>query len=210
MSLDHRSVVFHASIALDRRHRQPAQKAHDGDDESHSGSLPLIEWRRPPQQRAERGGAQDSADEPLPGLVWTDHRRDLVTPGELAPDVLQHVAHLHDDDEKKKQPRILALEAVDFEHQQRRHVADAIHADHQAPLNLRAAFQERGRITGDGNSRRDEEKRVDRNQNGEESIPPRGHEVVLQRCDDEENPEESAVIRGAGGREGDEFAQREK
>ena len=70
----------------------------------------------------------------------------------LAPDVLQHVAELDDDDEEEQQPRVLAGITWDFQHQQRRHVADAVDADHESPLNFRAALEKRIRVAGDGDA----------------------------------------------------------
>ena len=132
---------FTPRVALDRGHRQSAEESHHRDDERHPHRLPHRERRRPPERRADQRRGEDAADEAFPRFARADHRRDLVFAEQLAPDVLQHVAELHDDDEEEEQPRVLAHVAGDLQHQQRRHVADAVDADHQSPLDLRAALE---------------------------------------------------------------------
>jgi hypothetical protein len=79
-------------------------------------------------------------------LGRTDDRGDLRLPKQLAEDILQHIAHLHDEDEIEHQQRRLADVAWNFEEQERRHMADAIDRDHQAPLNPGAALKEVFRV----------------------------------------------------------------
>ena len=86
---------------------------------------------------------------------------------ELAPDVLQDVAHFGDEQEEKQQASLTAFIARDIEHVDRRDVAEAIGRDHQPPLNLCRALQELLRHAGPRCSRGKEEKRIDRNQNRE-------------------------------------------
>jgi hypothetical protein len=97
-----------------------------------------------------------------------------------------------------------------MERQQRGHVAHAINADHEGPLDLGGALEEMLAVAGQRAARRHEDERIDRDEDREEPIPLHGDEVVLQRRDDEEGPEQRAVVAGPRGRERDELAQREE
>ena len=74
--------------------------------------------------------------------------------GEDAPDVLQHVARLHDYDQKQHQ--LHAVAALKIQQKKRRDVRDTKHADHQRPLDLRRALQKICRIAA--NSRQNRQK----------------------------------------------------
>ena len=86
--------------------------------------LPRRERRDPPQRRAEQRGARHAADEALDGLRRRQQRRDLVAAEQLAPDILQHVARLHDQHQEGDQQQVAALVAGDRQGQQRRHVRE--------------------------------------------------------------------------------------
>ncbi len=62
-----------------------------------------------------------------PSTVFDGDRpgRDLPFAEQLAPDILQHVAELHDDDEEGDEQHVAALVAGDVEVEQRRHVRGA-------------------------------------------------------------------------------------
>ena len=82
---------------------------------------------------------------PLLFLIYlqeSDARRDLPAPEQLAPDILQHVADLHDDDQESDQKHVTALVAWDGQAEQRWNMGDAEDANHQRPLHLGNADQE--------------------------------------------------------------------
>jgi hypothetical protein len=60
----------------------------------------------------------------------------LATAQQLAPDILQHIARLHDQDQESDQQQLAMLETGYRQCQQRRHVRHAIDGDHQAPLHF--------------------------------------------------------------------------
>ncbi len=128
----------------------------------------------------------------------------------FSPNVLQHVAHLHDGGEEKKQLGVLAGITGNLQGQQSRGVADEINTDHQAPLNFRGAFQKMFGIARENAADGNEKKRVDRNKNREHRVPLARDENVLDRQDDEERPEERAMIAAFRRCERDEFAQGDK
>ncbi|KAG0934851.1 hypothetical protein G6F31_016032 [Rhizopus arrhizus] len=94
--------------------------------------------------------------------------------------------------------------------QQQRDVRAAEHADHQPPLHLRRALQVVGGITADGRQDRQEQERVDRNQQRVHAVPVDPHQVVLPRQHDVERGQQRVVVARAGRRQGDELAQREQ
>src|SRR5260370_948646 len=85
VAFDQVAPVLHSTIALDRRHHQPAEKAHDRDQQRHRGGLPHLEWRQPPQAAAERGGGQNATYEALDGLRRRHYLRALWTTEQPAP-----------------------------------------------------------------------------------------------------------------------------
>ena len=120
---------------------------------------------------ADQHGRAGSADEAFDGLVWAHGRCDAVPADQLAPDVLQHVAHLGDEHEEHQQAGVPALVAGNFEHQERRRVADAEHAQHQPEMDFRRALEEPLRVAGGRDARRDEQKCVHGNQEREHAVP---------------------------------------
>jgi hypothetical protein len=57
-----------------------------------------------------------------------------------SPEILEHVAGLHDEHEKDDEERVPAFVARNLQRQQRRHVRDAEHADHEPALQRRRAL----------------------------------------------------------------------
>src|SRR6516225_8958443 len=115
---DHVAPILGTAVALDRGHHEAAQEPHDVDRERHRPRLPWGERRDWVEHRPERRGTQHAADQPLPGFRWRDRRRNLAASRELAPDVLQHVARLHDDDQENQQQKIPAGVPAYVERQQ--------------------------------------------------------------------------------------------
>ena len=80
-------------------------------------------------------------------------------------------------------------------------MAETISANHNAKLNFRSAFQKMLGVARDRNARWNKNESKDRDHDREEAVPLDADEVVLQRHDHEEAPEQSAVIAAAGGNE---------
>src|SRR6266403_2272771 len=156
------------------------------------------------------GAHHHAAQETLPRFVWADARRDLVFSRELSPDVLQDVAHLVHQNKVEQQLRVAAREPGNLENQQRRRMAQAKRANHQAELDFRRALQEMLRVAGHGDSRRHEHKREYRNHDRKKSIPGDSDQVVLQRRDDEKAPQQRPVIPASRRHQRDVLAQRQQ
>jgi hypothetical protein len=113
---------------------------------------------------------------------------------------------LDDDDQEAHQQRALHWRVTKAQSQQGRDVTDEVHAHHQPPLNTRGSFEELLRVAGQRRPHGKNDERVDGNEDAEQAVPPDPHQVVLHRRDDEERPEERAVIAEARRRERHEFA----
>ncbi|KAG1462546.1 hypothetical protein G6F57_013931 [Rhizopus arrhizus] len=211
VALDHVAPVLDAAVALDRRHHQAAPEPHQVDQQRQAEGLQWREWRDPPQRRAQRAGTQHAPHEALHRLRRRQLRCDQVPAQQLAPDVLQHVRGLHHDHQEGKQQHVARrVMSRHVQVQQQRDVRDAEHADHQPPLHLRRALQVVGGITADGRQDRQEQERVDRNQQRVPAVPVDPHQVVLPRQHDVERGQQRVVVARAGRRQGDELAQREQ
>ncbi|CAN5290908.1 hypothetical protein BH18ACT12_BH18ACT12_11980 [soil metagenome] len=117
---------------------------------------------------------------------------------------------MHDDNKEEQQLGVLALVSLNVEEQKRWCVADAVHTRHQSPLNCRRAFKEALRLSREHEPRGHEQERVDRDHDAEEAVPLDADQDVLDRCDEEEAPDERSVIDSGGRAERDEFAQGQK
>jgi hypothetical protein len=102
------SEILDAAVALGGAHDEASGKAHQAYDERQQSSLQDSEWRDPVEAGANQADEDDTAREALDGLVRADIRRDRVPSGELADDILQHIARLHHGDEEQQQLEILS------------------------------------------------------------------------------------------------------
>ena len=128
----------------------------------------------------------------------------------FSPNVLQHVAHLHDGGKEEEQLGILAGVTGNLQSQQSRGVTDKVNANHQAPLDFRSALEKMFGVAGENAADRNEKKRVNRNEDAEHCVPFPRDKNVLNRQDDEERPEKRAMIAALRRRECDELAQSDK
>ena len=133
-----------------------------------------------------------------------------MTSQSFAPDVLENIADLNDDDEKNQEFGVLTFVARDVEEEERRGAADTIDADHQAPLDFGGALKEMVAIARNRASERHEQERADGYEKGKEPIAMCGYQIILQRCDDEKDPEQGPVIAKLRRRERDKLAQSQK
>src|SRR5882724_9101193 len=210
MTLDHCAEILNPGVALDRAHYQSARETEQRNHERHSGGLQRRERCRPPQRRAQQRRRRHAAQETLPRFVWADAWRDLVFSRELSPDILQDVAHLVHQNKVEQQLRVAAREPGNLEDQQRRRMAQAKRANHQAELDFRRALQELFRVAGHGDSRRHKYKREHRNHDREKSIPGDSDQVILQRRYDEKAPQQRPVIPASRRHQRDVLAQRQQ
>ena len=131
----------------------------------------------PPHRSADQRGARRSADETLDGLGRADHGSDLGFAEELAAHILQHVADLHDQHQIEHQWRFAGVAGYRQNHQ-RRHVADAVDRDHQAPLDPGAALEKVlvscARIEIDG-----EQEAIDRDEDGGQAVPVSRNQQII-------------------------------
>ncbi len=104
----------------------------------------------------------------------------------------------------------MAFESGNLQQQQRWCVAEAIGAHHQAELDFCGTLQEMFRVSMNGDAGRDEDERQHGDHNGEEAVPLNADQVILQRHDDEEAPEQCAVVAAARGHQGHVLAEREE
>ena len=211
VAFDQRAVVLHAAVAFDGRHGDAAGEAHQGDHGRHHGRHPPIdaaEGRGPPQHGADEHDAGRAAQQPFPRSRGVDRGHDHVLVGKLRPGVLEGVAELHDQHEEEQQPRAAAGVLVgQLERQQRRRVAEAVDADQQPALNLRRPLQEPLVVAGHGDARGNQQEGVDRNHDAVPSVVSHSHQPELQRRNEEEHPEQGAMVAGPRGRQRDELAQ---
>ena len=211
VAVDQRAVVLDAAIALDRRHDQSAREPHHRHDERHrrgrrAGENGVAHQIAAPSAVAETT-PPSSPSQVLFGLTDGATRR---RPMRLSPDVLQHVAQLHDEHEKEHQRRRLLLVARNPQHQQRRHVADEIDADHQPPLVGRRALEESLGVACQRGPDGEEHRDVDRDQDAEQAVPADPDQRYCSGVTTKKRPEQRAMIAGAGRRQRDELAKREQ
>src|SRR5688500_7265228 len=202
--------VFDAAVAFDGGHDESARETHQRDGDCHAGSLKWSEGRDEMEGCAEEDGRSGAAEEAFPGFVRTDFGRDGMFAEGLAPDVLEDVVHLNDGDEPEEEFRVFAEVVWDLEREERGRVAHAVDADHSGPLHFGGAFEETFAIAGGRATHGQDQEGVNWNENDEEAVPFRGEKNVVERQDDEEEPEKAAMVTEARGCECDEFAQRPK
>ena len=83
------------------------------------------------------------------------------------PHILQHVAHLRDQNEKEKQFAVLSFVAGNVQAEDRRRVTHAIDANHQRPLDLGGSLQETLAVAPNHAANGNEQKGVNRDENDE-------------------------------------------
>ena len=93
-----------------------------------------------------------------------------------------------------------ALASPQLQAEQRRGIAQAVNANHQAGLNVGRAEQEAFGIARERHARKNEQKPVDRNQHAIQAVLLPRHEHILQGREQEEHPEQRAVVARPGGR----------
>jgi hypothetical protein len=92
--------------------------------------------------------------------------------------VLRHHAGLHHQHQEEDQKCALVV-ARETEQQQGRHVAHAVDAHHDAPLQLGIALQKALRVIGQGAGHRNRQKHIDRNEHREQVEMAAAHQPVL-------------------------------
>src|SRR5208337_2869509 len=107
VSFDDSAEILDPDVPLDRAHYQAPAKSQNANRERHPRGLQRRKWCGPPERRAQRRSAQDSAEKPFPSFVRTHAPRDFVPADQFAPLKLQDVAHLIHDHQIEQQPRIL-------------------------------------------------------------------------------------------------------
>ena len=202
MSFDHSAEVLNPDVPLDRAHHQAPAKSQNANGERHSRGLQRRKRRGPPERRAQRRRAQNPAEKPFPGFVGTHAPGDFVPPEQFAPHKLQDVAHLIHDHQIEQQPRILPFVAWNLQQQQCRCVAQAVRAHHDPKLNFRGTLQKMRRVSRNRDPCRHVNKRQHWNHDGEKAVPLDANQVILQRHDHKEAPEERPVISTPRGHQG--------
>ena len=213
MAHHQRAVVLHAAVALDRAHRHPAGEAHHRHHEAGERGLPELEGRRrPPEHGCEQGGARGAAKQAFPGAVGTHRRGHQPLAEHPAPDILHAVGKLHEQDQKEEQAEVAGAVGVgrplDRDLEEGRGEREAVDADHQTRLDLGRPLQEPLVVAGECDSREHEQRGVDRQEHAEDVVAVEPHEHVVEGREQEEHPEQGAVVALAGGRERDELAER--
>ena len=89
-------------------------------------------------------------------------------------------------------------------------MADAVYANHDAPLDLCGALQEALRVAAERADHRNREEHMDRSENAEQVEVAQPDEQILSRQDDKESEQETAVVGAPRVRERDELAQRDE
>ena len=105
-------------------------------------------------------------------------------------------------------PRPVVVRKV--QQQQRRRMAQAEHAHHDAPLDLGVAFEEALGVAGQRAQHRNGQEHVHRDEDAEQVEAAQADQHVLQRQHDEEGQQQAAVVAAPRVRQRDEFAQRQE
>ena len=205
------AVVLHAAVALDRRHRHPAGKAHHRDDEADKRRLPGLERRsRPPEDGGEERRARGTAEEAFPGARRAHLGGHGPTARHPAPDILHAVGKLHQENEEEEEAEVGAAAGflpTDPHVEERRGEGEAVDADDQAGLDLRRPFEEALVVTCHRHPGEHEERAVEREEDAEQVVAVVGDEDVVERREQEEHPEQRAVVPLARGGKRDELAE---
>ena len=203
------SPVLDATVALDGRHDEAAEKAHHVDDKGDGNRFCRGERGNRRERAAEQRRATDAADGADDGFRRRQRRHDFLAAKEFAPDVLQHVARLHHRDEKERQQDVVRV-AGDVQVQKRRDMRDAVHRNHHRPLRRRRAREEVAAVAGERGSNGHEEEGIDRDEGGEQHAAALINQPVLQRQDDVVAQHHHAVIAAAAVNQREKLAQGEE
>ena len=111
--------------------------------------------------------------------------------------MLNHHARLHDQHKEEDQERIFLVVVRKVEQQQGRHMAHAVDADHDAPLQLGIALQEALRVVGQRTDQRNDQEHVDRDEHREQVEALVADQRVLDRQHHEERQHQAAVVATA-------------
>ena len=90
----------------------------------------------------------------------------------------------------------MALESGNPQDEQCWSVTQAVRTNHDSELDFRGALQEMLGVAGHRHPRGNEKERHCRNHDREEPIPTDSDQVVLQRRNDEEAPDQRSMIAG--------------
>ena len=195
---------------LSARHHQVAQGAGAAGDEAQRQRLRRLEGRDPVQQRTRQAGGQRAQQPGAIGKRAVDLARHRPPAQPAAGRLLHHLRRGGHDDEEEHQEGAAPGEAREVQQQQRRRVAEAVDADHDAPLDLGVALQEALRVAGQRRDDRDRQEGIDRDEDREQVEAPQADEQVLQRQHDEEGQHQAAVVAAPRVHQGDELAQRQR
>ncbi len=130
----------------------------------------------------------------------------LALAEQLADDILEYIADLHDQQEKEQEQRIFSDVVRDIENQQGRRITQAIHTDHQRPMDFRVATEEFSCVLRQRRYQRQRDEHVDWNEDRKHPVPVHPEQEVLDGNRDEEGDEERRVIARLGQRQRDNFS----
>src|SRR5258706_6371011 len=179
--------VLHPPIAFGGAHNETAGKAHKTYDQGLGTCLERGEWGDPEKTRSQGACKANSTDEAFHGLIGTHGFCDGMSSKKLSGDILQNIAHLHDQYKKKHELEILSALAVarDLKHQKRGHVAHKIDRGHHAPLDARGAIEKAFRCPSDRGPHLESDECVDRDEYSKSAVPSRRNQDIVERqCDE--------------------------
>ncbi len=208
MAGDGVAPVFDAEVALDRAHDEPAEKAHEREDQGHDEGSQGREGRGPPESGSGPTCGESAEGKAFHGFIGADVGGDLPFTEGFAKDVLEDIAELNHGDEEEEELGIFPFVTRNLHGHEHGDVADEVDADEKSPLDLGRALQEAIAIASEDGSDRDEDKGVDRNEDLKHAIPLNPDEEILQGDDDEKDPKESAMVAAFGWGQGDVFPHR--
>src|SRR5262249_19413368 len=102
MTRNEAAEILHSEVTLDGAHDRAAEKRGESSEYGAPRRFNRRKGREESDREADQSGASHAADESLPCLVGADRRQQRPAPDGLAPEVLQHVAHLHHEDQEKQ------------------------------------------------------------------------------------------------------------
>ena len=173
--------VGDAAVALEGFHHQVAQRAGHTGDQCHGHGLARLEGGQSRHQATHKTAHCQAYEPaaPMKGLA------DLGRCGRFGPasrrQVLHQHAGLHHKHQKENQKGVFSAVAREVQQQQGRHMAHAVDADHDAPLQFGIALQKTLRVIGQCANHRYCQKHVHRDKHRDQVEALSDHQPELGR-----------------------------
>ncbi len=195
-----------AAVALQRLHHQMTQGARSARDQCHGKGLTRHKGCDASQQSANHTAHRHAYDPTGPIEALADIGQGRWQAQLARYQMLRQGGHLHGQHQKENQKCAFVGVMWKLQQQECRHMAHAVHAHHDAPLQLGIALQKPLRVVrqhaGHGNGK----EHINWNQHRKQIKTFIRHQHVLQRQYHKESQYQTAMVGAARGRYGNEFA----